>query len=354
MTATALLIAAVVATPSVPTEFLESPQAFQSRFEVVKRFSLKISSLSSGFTLSGDGTLLYFTEPRGGDVVLLQAVSLQEGVARSVAKVYDRETDGLPYLEWYWLTTIEGHPARLVVGAGSNAGSCAERLFILDLRTMGRLPLDLSAPPAGGEGPVHQLRTCGEFLVSPSTRYLATCLWQFSLKHVEDEAYVTIFSLTTGQREYVFHVPTREEQDEVDLLGTGVRTKRVYQVPIRFDFSWAGKDLLLIRPREPDQGKDLVLERSGSGEWLPTTQSPAPVVPKWTTIAKSQNEQIFVHDSKGVRWGFSRNLLFDSRPAVVLEATYQDRVVVLRQVPGEGNNTLDLVVLRWRPEPATK
>jgi hypothetical protein len=354
MTAATLFMVVALAAPPVSTEFLNSSQAFQSRFEVVARFSLEVPSLSSGFTLSSDGKAIYFAAPADHGTVVLQEISLQTGVAGKVGMVYDPATDGLPYLGWYWLAAISGEPGRLLVGAGTDPGSCGRRLFILDLNTMEKVQLDTRAPKAVNGGTVAQLRSCGGWLVSPSTRYLAARLWDFSLKHTEDEAYVAVFSLATGRREYTYHLPTRQEQDEIDTLGTGVPTKRVYRVPITVDVAWADKDVLVIRPRDPQQGTTLVLERVGEGNWEPTKEAPGALAAESKTALRPQQEQIFAVDSQGVQCAFPRSLLFGSKPAVVLEASSDDRVVLVNLVPGNHTKKADVVVLRWKTQAATE
>ncbi len=297
----------------------------------MKRTTFRIWGSHGDFEPSLDCRFLYFGE-NGPDGLALKRASLADGTVVTVV--------GTPGEEAYGLAAIPGDPSRLVLrwqiglGAASPYG-----VSVLDLNSLKEQKLDVGS--SGGDGRLH---------VSPSGRFLATGTAAVSLPPHGPwyPSQISVFSLATGKREFVYKIPFHDEQVMVPGPNDEKSEEARVRIPDTTHVDWTSDDVLVLANRV-----ETAFRRRDDASWTRCKATGKYVAQTGTVWRVYAGEHLRLRRTwEGQAVDLAPEALFGEGPAKVVYYNLPDYAVVVR-VSGrrDGWDTVDVVVLKWRATP---
>jgi hypothetical protein len=354
MIITGLLVCCVVGggqvTSSVGPEPIKTQAALTARFELVRRLSFSAPAVSGSFALSGDGEQVYFTERAGQPQETdLMALDLGQGGVRLVMPLCGGSShpaeSNMCTLPDVYVGSLPGDARRLLIAQGVLPQPYA-KVFVLDLVTGNRVTLQFGRSPRWAllksNGVDAALGVSGNMQVSPSGKYVLARLHLVELLPYYAEENFGVFSLKTGKREFLYHVP-------VCVVGNHEEAgvSRAW---------WEASDVVVVKRWGGKEETVEAFSRDTSGTWEKTTP-PSTAIPRerWCSARESGGDWAIVGQDREGRGGYfiAGDVLFGSRPGLIFVVEGATETVVLRvQGVFASDAEVEVVVLRPLAKPA--
>jgi hypothetical protein len=330
---------------------VKTETALAAHFEVLRRGSFAAPFLGYGFALSNDEKRLYFTE-RTDDGKELDLMAFDLGRDESTlimplcgAPDSEPASQVCLLLDTY-IAALPSSPQRLLI-AQADPPRPYSSVYILELATRQRTPLSLGSSPRGSllrsNGVDARLGTSADMKVSPSGNFLLVTLHLLDQTSFYDETDYGIFSLETGKREFLYHLPVQVVGDhEETALSAGW---------------WAASDVLVLHTWGAAEDRLVSFKRDENGKWHQRTM-PAPPKTESSSIAfrRMAGDQAQVGTDAEGHGGFliDGDLLFGANKGIISTFEAKTTIVIINVLRSLATNAkVDVVVLRQAAAPST-
>jgi hypothetical protein len=332
-------------TAAVPhTETLKTQAALAAHFEVLHKASFVAPFLGNGFALSNDEKLLYFTErTRDGKELDLMAFDLARDESTPVMPLCgapDSEpASQVCLLPDTYIAALPASPRRLLI-AQADPPRPYSSVYVLELRRRQRTPLSLGSSPRRtllqSKGVDARLGTSADMQVSPSGKFLLATLHLLDQTSYYDDTDYGIFSLETGRREFLYHLPVQVVGDHEETALSAAW--------------WGTSDVLVLHMWGGTEDKLVSFERDEHGKWHERTM-PAPPKPNSysTTFRRMPGDQALVGTDAEDRGGFliDSDLLFGADKGIISTFESHTSIVIINVLRSLARNARVDVVVLW-------